>query len=164
MRDDAMMEAYKDIALRFRVHSYLRYTDLFESLCKAVFPEFGIPNERVDWLCLSVREAVNNAVLHGNKKDPAKWIEFEIERAGEDVLMRVWDEGHGFDQGVLSDPTAPENLLRPSGRGIFLIRQFVDGVRFLADRPGHFGMEMRVDLKKSSRISEEEERDGVQNV
>jgi len=150
-------DAFKDMNLRFRVHSYLRYTDLFESLCKAVFPEFGIPPERVDWLCLSVREAVNNAVLHGNKKDPAKWVEFEMERASEVVLFRVWDEGSGFDQGLLSDPTAPENLMRPSGRGIFLIRQFVDGVRFLADRPGHFGMEMRVDLTRQPKVSEQEE-------
>ncbi len=150
-------DAFNDISLCFRVHSYLRYTDLFESLCKAVFPEFGIPVERIDWICLSVREAVNNAVLHGNKKDPSKWIEFEMERAGDAVLLRVWDEGQGFDQSALSDPTAPENLLRPSGRGIFLIRQFVDGVRFLDGRPGHFGMEIRVDIGNERKISGQEE-------
>lgn len=137
---------YQDLTLRFVVQSHLRYTDLFEGLCRAVFPEFGIPEERADWLCLSVREAVNNAVLHGNKKDPAKLVEFEMERRGDAVTVRVWDEGTGFDRSLLSDPTTPENLLRPSGRGIFLIKQFVDGVRFLTDRPGHFGIEMRVRL------------------
>ena len=157
-------EEYKDISLRFRVHSYLRYTDLFESLCKTVFPEFGIPPERMDWLCLSVREAVNNAVLHGNKKDPSKWVEFEIVRDKGSVLLTVWDEGDGFNQSILADPTAPENLLRPSGRGIFLIRQFVDGVRFLPDRRGHFGMEMRVDLNKQGQSLEEEEQNGVQDL
>ncbi len=147
----------EDLTLRLVVQSHLRYTDLFESLCRAVFPEFGIPEERTDWLCLSIREAVNNAVLHGNRKDPAKTVEFEMERRGREVTIRVWDEGGGFDRSKLSDPTSPENLLRPSGRGIFLIRQFVDGVRFLTERPGHFGMEMRVRLTGAGAAPQGEE-------
>lgn len=139
-------DANQDLALSFKVHSHLRYTDLFESLCRAVFPEFGVGEERADWICLSVREAVNNAVLHGNKQDPARQVEFEMVRRGDEVLICVWDEGPGFDHSGLADPTQPENLLRPNGRGIFLIRQFVEEVRFRRDRPGRFGLEMRIDV------------------
>lgn len=143
-------DTFKDLTLSFRVHSHLRYTDLFEGLCRAVFPEFGIREERADWVCLSVREAVNNAVLHGNKQDPEKIVEFEMSRRGDEVLIRVWDQGGGFDQSGLLDPTVPENLLKPNGRGIFLIRQFVDRVRFLTGEPGRFGMEMRIDVSGQS--------------
>lgn len=147
----------RDLSLAFTVRSHLRYTDLFEALCRAVFPDFGIGEDRADWICLSVREAVNNAVLHGNKQDPARKVEFEMARRGDTVSICVWDEGSGFDHGGLADPTQPENLLRPNGRGIFLIRQFVEEVQFRQDRPGKFGLEMRIDVTKraDARIGEE---------
>lgn len=147
-------ETVNDLSLQVTVHSHLRYTDLFEALCRSVFPEFGIGEDRADWVCLSVREAVNNAILHGNQKDPNKTVEFEMVRRAGGVTIRVWDEGGGFDHGDLADPTQPENLLRPHGRGIFLIRQFVDGVRFRTDRPGRFGLEM--DLELSDRAGARE--------
>jgi len=150
-------DANQDLRLSFTVHSHLRYTDLFESLCRAVFPEFGILEERADWVCLSVREAVNNAVLHGNKQDPEKLVQFEMSRTGGAVVIRVWDEGNGFDQSGLTDPTVPENLLKPNGRGIFLIRQFVDHVRFVTEGPGRFGMEMRIDVNGQSSSQPREE-------
>jgi len=150
-------DANRDLSLSFTVHSHLRYTDLFEGLCRAVFPEFGIREERADWVCLSVREAVNNAVLHGNKQDPQKIVQFEMTRTADEVVIRVWDQGNGFDQAGLSDPTVPENLLKPNGRGIFLIRQFVDQVRFLSEGPGRFGMEMRIDVSRQSASEPREE-------
>jgi serine/threonine-protein kinase RsbW len=150
-------DAGRDLKLLFTVRSHLRYTDLFEALCRAVFPEFGIEEDRADWVCLSVREAVNNAILHGNRQDPERVVEFEMARSGSVVTIRVWDQGGGFDQGGLSDPTRPENLLRPNGRGIFLIRQFVDKVRFLTDRPGWFGMEMLIDINRGADAPKGEE-------
>ena len=92
------------------------------------------------------REAVNNAVLHGNKKDASKWVEVEMERAEGALFIRVWDEGPGLDESCLRDPRSGENLFKPNGRGIFLIKQFVDDVAFLRDKPGRFGVQMRVNL------------------
>ena len=106
----------------------------------------GISAERLDWVALSLREAVNNAVLHGNKKDPKKWIEVTMEQAGDEFIMRILDEGTGFDTSSLSDPRSPENLFRPNGRGIFLIRQFSDRVSFIQSEDGRFGVEIAVKL------------------
>lgn len=132
----------------FRVPSDLRYSDLFHLVLDQMAQEVRIPEDRMDWVTLSLREALNNAVLHGNKKDPSKFIEVEMEATDDEFIMRVWDEGRGFDQKILGDPRNPENLFRPNGRGIFLIRQLMDHVEFLHDEAGHFGLEMRVALAK----------------
>lgn len=134
------------LKINIRVHSHLRFTDLFHVVLTQVAKEVPIPADRLDWVALSLREAVNNAVLHGNRKDPSKWIEVEMECAGDEFVMRVWDEGSGFDTSQLADPRNPENLFRPNGRGIFLIRQFSDRVAFRQRADGKHGIEMAVNL------------------
>ncbi len=71
---------------------------------------------------MAVREAAINAVLHGNEYDPARQIEVSLENTGKDLVIIIADQGHGFDPDNVPDPLAPENLLRGTGRGIFLIR------------------------------------------
>lgn len=137
-------EEGEGLRLSIRVHSHLRYTELFHVVLTHVAKVVGISPERLDWVALSLREAVNNAVLHGNKKDPQKWIEVTMEQAGGEFIMRVLDEGKGFDTSTLSDPRSPENLFRPNGRGIFLIRQFSDRVSFVQAEDGRFGVEIAV--------------------
>jgi serine/threonine-protein kinase RsbW len=80
---------------------------------------------RVD---LAVREAVANAIKHGNRLDPRKraFIDFALD--GEDVVIRVRDEGDGFDAQGVADPTVEENLLKPGGRGLLYMRSYMDGV------------------------------------
>lgn len=134
------------IKLTIKVHSHLRYTDLFHTVLTQVAKEVAIPQDRLDWVALSLREAVNNAVLHGNKKDSSKWIEVDMEADDQEFVMRVWDEGTGFDTASLTDPRCPENIFRPNGRGIFLIRQFSDRVVFRQKADGRFGIEMAVNL------------------
>lgn len=84
-----------------------------------------------DAIDLALREALVNAIVHGNQRDPAKRVTVEgYLLPGRQVLVVVRDEGRGFDPASLDDPTKPENLERPAGRGIFLIRQFMDEVQF----------------------------------
>ena len=82
------------------------------------------------WVGIAVREAVANAIKHGNLQDPGKKVEIELRVDGEDLVIRVLDEGHGFDPGRVADPLAPENLLKPDGRGIFYMGKFMDGVEY----------------------------------
>jgi serine/threonine-protein kinase RsbW len=135
-----------ELRISVKVHSDLKYVDLFHTLLIQVAKEVDLSEERVDWLALALREAVNNAVLHGNKRDASKWVEVEMERSEGALFIRVWDEGPGLDESCLRDPRSGENLFKPNGRGIFLIKQFVDDVAFRRDKPGHFGVQMRVDL------------------
>jgi len=83
-----------------------------------------------------VREAAVNAVLHGNDYDPAKLVTFSYEVTPGSLTFVLADEGRGIDPSLLPDPRDPENLMRGTGRGIFLIRSFMDEVHFRQMHPG----------------------------
>ena len=79
---------------------------------------------------MAVREAVTNAVLHGNKLDKSKSVEIKLKNGPEGFEISIHDEGQGFDPNGVPDPTQEENLLRTSGRGIFFMRNFMDEVEW----------------------------------
>ncbi|HEX8458186.1 MAG TPA: ATP-binding protein [Pyrinomonadaceae bacterium] len=81
-------------------------------------------------LDMAVREAVTNAVLHGNKQDASKPVEIVFTDAGSELVVTVRDRGTGFDPTTVDDPTAEQNLLKASGRGILFMRSFMDTVEW----------------------------------
>ncbi len=81
-------------------------------------------------LRVGLTEALSNAMLYGNRQDPAKRVRLEITRAGPNVTVRVTDEGPGFDPSRVPDPTVDINRCRPCGRGVYLMRQLMDEVHF----------------------------------
>jgi serine/threonine-protein kinase RsbW len=97
----------------------------------AGFGEDTVPN-----ISMAVREAAINAVMHGNSYDPAKSITASFESTSDSLIVRIVDQGPGLDPTNVPDPLAPENILRGSGRGIFLIRAFMDEVHFRQLHPG----------------------------
>jgi serine/threonine-protein kinase RsbW len=101
---------------------------------------------------LALREAVINAIVHGNKEDPTLKVHVTLVAAGQRLTATVRDEGEGFDPGAGPDPTAAENLLNTSGRGLLLMRAFVDEIRFRQRRNG--GMEITL-----SKITNHEDQD-----
>ena len=108
----------------------------------------GIDGEMEHWIGMAMREAVANAVKHGNRLDPDKRVLVKLESAGDDLTIVVGDEGGGFDPERISDPLAPENHLKTSGRGIFYIRTFMDDVSFSRGEGGGTVLTMRKDLSK----------------
>lgn len=96
----------------------------------------GLDEDQVFQITMAVREAAVNAVLHGNAYDSQKKIIASFENTGKSLIIRISDEGKGLDPSSLPDPLAPENLLSGSGRGIFLIRSFMDEVHFKLLNPG----------------------------
>jgi serine/threonine-protein kinase RsbW len=112
----------------------------------------GLDDDALHWVSVAVRESVVNAIKHGNKNDESKRVIVEFtpvpEHEPEELVIRVEDEGEGFDPDELADPLAPENILKSSGRGIFLIRSFMDDVRL--QRGKERGMEVRM-VKKVTR-------------
>jgi len=90
----------------------------------------GWPDDEDYWLVTALREAVANAVRHGNRQDPKRLVRLEYTVHDSTVTICVEDEGSGFDPDDVPNPTDPENLLRPSGRGIFYMRQFMSRVEF----------------------------------
>jgi len=106
----------------------------------------GFDDDSVHWIGVAIRECVINAIKHGNQSDTAKhvFVEFETDLRDDvaELAIRVRDQGDGFDPESLADPLAPENLLKASGRGIFLIRSFMDDVELRRAAEG--GMEIRM--------------------
>jgi serine/threonine-protein kinase RsbW len=88
----------------------------------------GLPEEALFGIDLAVREAVTNAVKHGNKFDQTKQVKITIENRAHELLITIEDEGAGFELNQVPDPTSSENLLKESGRGIFFMRSFMDEV------------------------------------
>jgi len=90
----------------------------------------GLGGDEEYWLVTALREALANAVRHGNRQDPKLHVRVAYVVENSTVTIKVEDEGAGFDPLDIPDPTDPENLLRPSGRGIFYMRQFMNRVEF----------------------------------
>ena len=112
----------------------------------------GLDEDALHWVSVAVRESVVNAIKHGNKNDESKRVVVEFDavplHAPEELVIRVADEGEGFDPEEVADPLAPENILKSSGRGIFLIRSFMDDVQL--QRGERCGMQVRM-VKKVAR-------------
>ncbi|MFB6257066.1 MAG: ATP-binding protein [Flavobacteriales bacterium] len=93
---------------------------------------FDIEEDFYGNILIAVTEAVNNAIQHGNQEDPDRTftVSFEANEELQKLTFRVEDAGEGFDHENVPDPTAPENLEKPFGRGIFLMRNLADEVEF----------------------------------
>ena len=96
----------------------------------APMPACGYAERDVFAVRLALGEAVVNALKHGNAGDPTKEVRVRWRVTAAEVLAEVADEGPGFDPGRVPDPTAPENLERPGGRGLLLMRHYVTHVRY----------------------------------
>ena len=90
----------------------------------------GAPEESAFGIEMAVREAVTNAMVHGNQEDEAKSVEVIFNCHENELEVEVRDQGEGFEPGDIPDPTNPENLLKTSGRGIFLMRTFMDEIEW----------------------------------
>lgn len=92
--------------------------------------DIGIPEKRMSGLMLSVTEATTNAIIHANKCDSSKLVKINVDVVDKKVIIKVKDEGLGFDPSAIPDPTEPDNLLKDSGRGVYLMRYYMDGLHY----------------------------------
>ncbi|HEY1900895.1 MAG TPA: ATP-binding protein [Terracidiphilus sp.] len=120
----------------FSLNSTMESVSEVEGAADKLAEAAGLDEDERFRIGMAVREAAVNAVLHGNEYDPAKKISVSLENTGADLVISIADQGKGLDPDTLPDPLAPENLLRGTGRGIFLIRSFMDEVHFRQLNPG----------------------------
>lgn len=92
--------------------------------------ELGLDQEKINGLLLAVTEATTNAIIHGNKNNKLKMVRISVFVEGKDISIVIKDEGKGFDPSIIPDPTDPENLLKDSGRGLYLMRVYMDGLSY----------------------------------
>ena len=116
------------------VSSRVSHVDLIHAISDQIATLVGFAEDEVLNVGLAVREATINAMKHGNGMDPRKQVRvvFEFDEHGMSVAVR--DRGNGFDPNRVADPTEPENLFRPNGRGILLMKAFVDRVEVHRDQ------------------------------
>jgi len=125
-----------DHRVSYTLDSTLETVDSAERTATRIASEAGFGDDEVMRIAMAVREAAVNAVLHGNAYDPGKKVSLAFERIGQDLVITIRDQGKGLDLNKIPDPLAPENLLKTSGRGIFLIRSFMDEVVISATQTG----------------------------
>ncbi len=118
------------------LESELASVDPVEAKVEQMAREAGFDEDTSSQIAMVAREAVINAILHGNKQDPAKKVRVGFELTEDALSIRIADEGPGLDPDSIPDPLAPENILRSSGRGIFLMRAIMDEVHFHQLNPG----------------------------
>ncbi len=104
---------------------------IIESFIDNAKEKFNLDDDIYGNIMIAVTESVNNAIMHGNKNDKTKNVTLSLTLNENVIHFEIKDEGTGFDYKNLPDPTAPENLDKPSGRGIFLMKHLSDEVNFL---------------------------------
>jgi len=133
--------AMTELRVSYTLDSTLETVDSAEQTASRIAAETGFDEDQVMQISMAVREAAVNAVLHGNAYDPDKKVKLDFERTSSDLVITIRDQGKGLDLDKIPDPLAPENLLKTSGRGIFLIRSFMDEVQI---HPSQTGTEIKL--------------------
>ncbi|CAN5840666.1 hypothetical protein BH24ACI4_BH24ACI4_19790 [soil metagenome] len=132
--------------VRLQIHSHFDMLDFVQVVSDRMGQFAGLDEDAIHWIGVAVRESVINAIKHGNREDYGKMVtvEFVMTPAAQpsELVVRVLDQGAGFDPQEVADPLAPENVLKSSGRGIFFMRNFMDDVTLRRGDEG--GMEVRM--------------------
>lgn len=103
---------------------------IVEKLINDICASYQVSEDYYGNILVAVTEAVNNAIHHGNKADPNKIVDVEFKASDKQLSFVIHDQGPGFDPTTLPDPTNPENIEKPSGRGVFLMKHLADKVEF----------------------------------
>lgn len=144
------MSSLSENAIELSFGSCIEYLELIDIVTEAITKLMGFDEDSAYWINMSVHEGVVNAIRHGNQLAADKMVDVRYEIDQDQLSVSVRDQGEGFDASSLPDPLDPQNLLKPSGRGIFYMKSFMDEVEFrLLDR----GMEVR--MKKKLNLAEQ---------
>lgn len=134
-----------DTVKSFKIKSDPKNVGVVEKFVEDLRQEFNIGDDTYGNILITLTEAANNAIIHGNKCDLSKEVEiiYGADERGKNLTVIMKDEGPGFDYNNLPDPTDPENLEKTSGRGVFLIMQLADMVVF-SDNGSTVEMQFRI--------------------
>ena len=119
-----------DLIDQVKISSRLEDISVVESKVEDLKDELEIEDSKYGNMMLAVVEAVTNAIQHGNRYAPEKEVTLETYRDNHELRFIVTDEGEGFDPSGVPDPTLPENVEKPCGRGVFLIKNLADDVEY----------------------------------
>jgi serine/threonine-protein kinase RsbW len=116
--------------IKISIPSLIENIKIIESFIDNAKESFEINDDIYGNIMISVTECISNAIIHGNQNNKEKLVHLELSVENNVLRFIIEDEGEGFDQTELKDPTAPENIEKTGGRGIFLIKHLSDDVKF----------------------------------
>lgn len=116
---------------KIKMRSSVESISEVENLINVIFEDYDLSPDYYGNMLVAISEAVNNAIKHGNKLDESKEVELSFKHQGDEYCFTIQDEGPGFDYNNVPDPTSPENIEKPDGRGIFLMENLANKVNFL---------------------------------
>jgi serine/threonine-protein kinase RsbW len=116
--------------INIQIPSLTENLRIVESFIDNVKEKFNLNDDIYGNIMISVTESVNNAIFHGNKQDKSKMVSITLNLNKNQIMFSILDQGNGFDFNNLPDPTAPNNLEKLGGRGIFLMKNLADEVHF----------------------------------
>jgi serine/threonine-protein kinase RsbW len=119
-----------DKEIHVTLKSNIKELTRIERMTTKIAQNLNLSPDEQDNLSIAITEAVGNAILHGNKKDPRKSVDIIFRLSAKQIRVTVKDQGGGFDPKDLTNPTDPQNILKESGRGIFILKSLMDDVSF----------------------------------
>jgi serine/threonine-protein kinase RsbW len=137
--------------VRMSLSSRFENIEMAQYLCGKLLEGRDLNEETTHWILMALREALANAIKHGNDQDLAKRVHLEMDVKDHTLRIRIRDEGTGFDPGEVVDPLAPENRFKTSGRGIFYMKTFMDEVRFSRADGGGMEIVLTKDLTQGKK-------------
>jgi serine/threonine-protein kinase RsbW len=137
--------------IRMSLSSRFENIEMAQHLCGKLLEGWDLNEETTHWILMALREALANAIKHGNAQDLAKRVHLEMDVKDHTLRIRIRDEGTGFDPGEVLDPLAPENRFKTSGRGIFYMKTFMDEVRFSRTDGGGMEIVLTKDLTQGKQ-------------
>ena len=139
--------------IEITISSRFENIELVQVIAEHLCENAGLDEDGSHWIGMAVREAVANAIKHGNKLDVRKKVNATFDLQGSELAITISDEGEGFDPTKVSDPLNPQNLLKTSGRGIFYMRTFMDRVQYQFSPGGGTSLVMTKNLAKGSGVA-----------
>lgn len=136
------------VKLRLRIRNDIQLIEPIHNLVGKVLQLLLIPGDYCYQIELATCEILSNAMVHGNQNDPEREVSLDLDVIDEDIVIVVRDQGEGFDPGGVPDPRQPGNLLRASGRGIFLVKNYVDAFEVRSTDSAPFTNEVVMKIKR----------------
>lgn len=139
--------------IEITISSRFENIELVQVIAEHLCENAGVDEDGSHWIGMAVREAVANAIKHGNKLDVRKKVNATFVLSGTELAITIVDEGTGFDPAGVGDPLNPQNLMKTSGRGIFYMKTFMDQVQYSFDPGGGTSLVMTKNLGRKSGLA-----------
>lgn len=139
--------------IEITISSRFENIELVQVIAEHLCENAGVDEDGSHWVGMAVREAVANAIKHGNRLDLRKKVTVTFDLRGDDLEITISDEGAGFDPGKVSDPLNPQNLMKTSGRGIFYMKTFMDEIHYSFNPGGGTSLVMTKNLGKGPGVA-----------